>query len=311
MRIPHAVLGPLAFAVGVALPAAQAVLRRPRPGDVRRAAIALAVALLGLVPGRHERPYSAQPHFYLVVAAFAMGIAWQFRERLIPRIGARLLLAWSLLALAALWSLDGHAGAWMLLALLGTAVAVTNAFTDLDRTFVWQVLLFAGYVATLALLVVLEWHVTSWTGIEDFAAALNTRSVVGNLFAGAASLYVAANVWFVLALVPFPLFRGQSFDERLAQVRRHLELLASGDVWEPGHRMRSAAVLVLLPLVLVANAWRQVIDPSRLVVAIIALLPLVANARDLPGHDGVGARLAPQRERGAGERTGGADSPAN
>lgn len=297
MKIPHAVLGPLAFALGAGLQAAQAVLLRPRPGDVGRVAIALAVGLLGFVPGRNEHDYAPQLHFYLAVAAFALGIAWQFRERLIPRIGARLLLAWSLLALAALWSLEGHAGAWMLLGLLGAAVAVTNAFTDLDRTFGWQVFLFAGYVATLVLLAALEWHVTSWSGIESFAAALNTRSVVGNVFAGAAFFYVAANAWFVLALVPVPLRKGQSFGERLDQVRRHMDLLAWGYVWEPEHRMRSVAVLVLLPLVLVANAWRQVVDPSRLVVAVIALMPLVANAQDLPGHDGVGALPGDDPER--------------
>ena len=68
-----------------------------------------------------------------------------------------------------------------------------------------------------------------------------------------------------------------------------MDLLAWGYVWEPEHRMRSVAVLVALPLALIANAYRQVVDPSRLVVAAIALLPLVANAEPLPGHDGVGA----------------------
>lgn len=295
--LPHTVIGPLAIALGAGLQAAQAVLRRPRPGDGRRLAIALGVSLLGFVPARvkagsteyGEPGYSRQLHLYLVVAAFAMGIAWQFRERIVPRIGARLLLAWSLLTLSALWSLEGHAGPWLLVALLGTAVAVANAFTDLDRTFGWQVFLFAWYCASLVLLVVVEWHATSWTGLSGFVAALNTRTIAGNFFAGAALFYVAANAWFVLALVPVPLFKGQSFDDRWSQIRRHMDLLAWGYVWEPEHRMRSVAVLVALPLALIANAYWQVVDPSRLVVAAIALMPLVANAQSLPGHDGVGA----------------------
>ena len=47
---------------------------------------------------------------------------------------------------------------------------------------------------------------------------------------GAAYLYIVTNAWFVLALGPTPIARGQSWGERMEQVRRHMTLLAHGCV---------------------------------------------------------------------------------
>ena len=288
LPLPHATVGPLAFALGVALQAMRALFGRPRPGDGKRLAIAGAIGLLGFVPGRHESHYSALAHFYAALFAFGMGFAWKFRERLLARIGARILLAWNLLTLAALWSLDGHGGAFTLVLLLPTALTVTAAFTDIDRDFNTQVLLHVWYSVMLIVIAAVEWHVTSWRDLAAFAEAFGARSIVGNVFAGAAFLYVAVNAWFVLALIPVPLRKGQPWIERIEEVQRHMKLLAWGYVWAQEDPWRSLAVLVVLPLALIANARWQFLDPSHAIVAGIALMPLVTSPDGPEGDDRVG-----------------------
>jgi hypothetical protein len=108
---------------------------------------------------------------------------------------------------------------------------------------------------------------------------------------GAAWLYIVTNAWFVLALLPFPLRRGQKWVDREREIRAHMNLLARGYAWESHDPLRSLAVLVILPLVLLGAArWGG--GAERVVVALaIALMPwLAARPGPAAGHDRV-ARL--------------------
>jgi hypothetical protein len=62
--------------------------------------------------------------------------------------------------------------------------------------------------------------------------ALQARPPLEMFMSGAAYLYILTNAWFVLALWPTPIARGPSWGARMEQVRRHMDLLAHGYVWE-------------------------------------------------------------------------------
>ena len=89
--------------------------------------------------------------------------------------------------------------------------------------------------------------------------------------------FLVANGCFALAVVARAL-RGRRGGGAV------LDTLTRDDAGGTGHRQRGIAILVVLPLVLVGNALRPVVEPSRLVAAAIALLPLVAIARDPSEH---------------------------
>lgn len=70
---------------------------RIRRGEASKAAFAAGLSLIGMLPFRRERTY--RPLLHLIFTFMMAGIcfAYFFRERLLPRIGGRMLLAWNIL----------------------------------------------------------------------------------------------------------------------------------------------------------------------------------------------------------------------
>jgi hypothetical protein len=131
-------------------------------------------------------------------------------------------------------------------AAIPTALTVLNAFSDIDRGFGWKVFFHAWFAVILVAIAASGFDAGTagsfFTGPNDVAA----QSPVRMLVSGAAWLYMLANAWFVLALAPFPLQRGQTIAERVQEVRRQMALLAEGYVWEKDDPVRSLAVMVAL-----------------------------------------------------------------
>src|SRR5262249_17425667 len=103
------------------------------------------------------------------------------------------------------------------------------------------------------------------------------------IVSGAAFLYIVTNAWFVLALVPIKFRHGQKWSERMAEIHRHMTLLARGYVWEKEDPLRSLAVLVGLPLLRAPAArWGSGGGGKGhgVVSLAIALMPLLAGRPD-------------------------------
>jgi hypothetical protein len=264
------------FALGMALQALLMLRGRFRPGDGKQALIVIGISLVALLPHRRERHYSPVEHWFMVCVVAAVTFAAFFRKRLLPRIGGRILLAWNILLVFVVL----RAG-WMspfLLVPLGivTAFTVVNAFTDIDQDFRAKVF-FHAWFSTI--LVVLAFRGMNMGPLRDFFAGEPTVvkwSPVELILTGGALLYIVTNAFFVAALIPVA-GRGQKWAERQEQIRQHMELLASGYVWEKDDPVRSLAVIVVLPLVLFAIArWGRVND-GLLVSAAIAMMPTLAG----------------------------------
>lgn len=265
------------FAFGMVLQALLMLGGRFRRGDWGRAAGALAAWLLGLIPGKHELEYHLLLHVFYGLLVVAFVFTYLFRDRLLTRIGGRVLLAWNLLLVYVAVNSGWDSPLELLLLLLPTVPTVVNAFTDIDRNFGWKVF-FQAWFSTILVVIAINGFDAGLLGVfeAEGGVAPALRSPFEMIAGGAAFLCIVANAWFVLALVPIPLARGQSWGSRMKEVRAHMDLLARGYVWEPDDPLRSLAVLVGLPVALVAVSYAGA-NVRAVVPLAIAMMPLAAG----------------------------------
>ena len=264
------------FALGMVLQALLMLGGRFRRGDWGRAAGALASSLIGLIPGKNEQEYSLLLHVsYGMLVAGGM-FTYLFRDRLLPRVGGRMLLAWNLLLVYIAIHGGWNSPLEVFLLAIPTGPTVVNAFTDIDRRFGWKVF-FQAWFSTILLVIAIYCFDAGLLGVftGEGGGVPALRSPLEMIAGGAASLYIIANAWFVLALVPIP-GRGQSLDSRMKEVRAHMDLLARGYVWEPDDPLRSLAVLVCLPVALVAISYAGA-NVRAVIPFAIAIMPLAAG----------------------------------
>ncbi len=199
------------FALGMVLQALLMLGGRFRRGDWGRAAGALAAWLLGLIPGKHELEYHLLLHVFYGLLVVAFVFTYLFRDRLLTHIGGRVLLAWNLLLVYVAVNGGWDSPLELLLLLLPTVPTVVNAFTDIDRNFGWKVF-FQAWFSTILVVIAINGFDAGLFGVfePDGGVRPALRSPFEMIAGGAAFLYIIANAWFVLALVPIPLARGQS-----------------------------------------------------------------------------------------------------
>ncbi len=264
------------FALGMVLQALLMLGGRFRRGDWGRAAGALAAWLLGLIPGKNELEYHLLLHVFYGLLVVAFVFTYLFRDRLLPRIGGRVLLAWNLLLVYVAVNGGWDSPLEIFLLLVPTVPTVVNAFTDIDRRFGWKVFFQAWFSAILVVIAINGFDAGLLGVFEaEGGVAPAPRSPLEMIAGGAAFLYIVANAWFVLALIPIP-GRTQSWASRMKEVRAHMALLARGYVWEHDDPWRSLAVLIGLPVALVAISYAGA-NVRAVVPFAIALMPLAAG----------------------------------
>lgn len=268
------------FAVGIALQAFAMLRGSIRRGDGARVYKALGFALIGMLVS-HSKEYSLLGHILLSLTLFATLFAYYFRERLLPHVGGRLLLAWNILLVYVVERAGWGSPATHALLATPTALTVANAFSDIDRIFGCRVFFHAWFASILAIIAIRGFQAGPLALFLGHGTSWSVPSAIEMLVGGAAFLYLVTNAWFVLALIPIPTYRGQPWAERAKEIRSHMNLLARGYVWQKDDKARSLAVLVVLPLVLlVAARWGGV--GERVIVALaIALMPWFGE-RQLP-----------------------------
>ena len=123
------------FAVGMLLQALFMLAGRFRRGDWGRAAGVLATGLLGLLPGKKEYEYRLLEHVFFGLLVAGGMFTYLFRDRLLTRVGGRMLLAWNLLLVYVAVHSGWDSRLEMFLLSLPTAATIFNAFSDIDRDF--------------------------------------------------------------------------------------------------------------------------------------------------------------------------------
>jgi hypothetical protein len=291
MNAESSAFAALSFAVGIALQAVAMLRAAFQRGDSKRMWKTAGLSLLGMAGKRSKQPYSVLAHIFLSLTLFAVLFAYQFRERLLPTVGGRLLLAWNIVLIDVVVRAGWGSPVTYALLAVPTLLTIVNGFTDIDRAYGWKVFFHAWFATILVLIGVRGFNAGPLAFFLGNSTGWVEPSPLDMLVGGAAWLYIVTNAWFVLALIPIPLRRGQKWEDRMREVRAHMNLLARGYAWESHDIPRSLAVLVILPLVLVASA-RWAGGAERIVVTLaIALMPwLLARPGPAAGHDRV-ARL--------------------
>ena len=262
----------LCFALGMVLQAWLMLGGRYRSGDGGTLALVIVMSLGALLPFRRESQYVPAEHWFSVCVMGAILFVAFFRERLLPRIGGRILLAWNIL-LVFIVLRAGWTSPFLLVPLgIVSTLTVVNAFSDIDRRFGWKVFFHAWFTTILVVFAVVGMDFGPLGEMLTGSPVLMKRSPLEMMLTGAAIMYLVTNAFFVVALIPLP-GKGQKWKERVEEIRRHMELLARGYVWEKDDPLRSLAVLVALPLLLFATArWGVGID-HVIVQAVIAMMP--------------------------------------
>lgn len=266
----------LCLALGMVLQACLMLRARFRSGDAGTVALLVGISLFALLPFQRDLTYRPVQHWFAVCLTAAVLFAGFFRARLLPRIGGRVLLAWNILFVFVALRAGVTSPILLVPLAIVSTLTVVNAFSDIDRGFGWKVFFHAWF--TIMLVVLALRGMDSGPLGELFAGdpAVTQRSLVEMALTGAFTLYLVTNAFFVVALIPIK-GRRQSWKDRMEEIRRHAELLASGYVWEKDDPVRSLAVLIVLPLLLFATARWGVGDERVIVSVAIALMPALTG----------------------------------
>jgi hypothetical protein len=292
MNAESSAFAALFFAIGIALQAVAMLRGSFQRGDSKRMWKVAGLSLLGMAGrGSRGQSYSVLGHIFLSLTLFAILFAYQFRERLLPAVGGRLLLAWNLVLIDVVVRAGWGSPVTYALLAVPTLLTVVNGFTDIDRAYGWKVFFHAWFATILVLIGVRGFEAGPLAFFLGDSTGWVEPSPLDMLVGGAAWLYIVTNAWFVLALLPIPLRRGQKWVDREREIRAHMNLLARGYAWESHDPLRSLAVLVILPLVLLGAArWGG--GAERVVVALaIALMPWLAARPGAAAGDDRVARL--------------------
>lgn len=277
------------FAAGMAIQALFMLWGKFERGDWTKLGIALFTGFLGMIPGRREHNYDVRLHLALALVFFSFSFSAQFASRLVSRVGARTLIGLNLLLLYLVLPLIGMN--WYLLAplLVATAFTFLNGFIDMDKHFGWQVFFYAWYATMVTGIGALFFGFGNLFGILGYGSEPMTIGMYGAFLLGSSFLYIISSAFFVINLSPIPLKKHQSFVSRMQEVRSHMQLLASGYVWQQGDRLGNALALVVVAGICYANFTYGYISQDLFVPLALTLIPFVMRIGQ-PLDDGIGSR---------------------
>lgn len=240
-------------------------------GDGKRFAIAITLGLIALLPGRNEVSYDLPFHLFFSSVFAAFFFTYEFRKKLLLRIDGQMVLVWNILFIGTMLThLDVYTW-WPLYACLAVPSILTlvNAFSDVDRHFGMQVFFYFWFSAMVASVGLFHF---SFGTLRVFWGDLSPDIALYELlFAGAAFLYVLVNAWYALALIPIPIGKHQTVEERVREVRRHMQLLAHGYLWKKDSVVTNVFLIVILPLSIALNLVFGLIDEAAMIsIALVA-----------------------------------------
>ncbi len=263
-------------------------------GDFKKAVLALSFGLLGMLPGKNEHDYDIRLHilFSFIVAAFSFTMA--FASRLISHIGARTLLVVNAIVLLVVFDRFGYSEIVLYVLLVPTLFTVLNGFTNFDRHFGVQVFFYLWFCTMLVIIGVIQFALGDMLTIMGWGGSASLPSLLSTFFMGGALMYILSNAWFVLYMVPITQ-KHQSLADRMANIRKHMQLLAFGYIWQQDDIVGNVVTTVVFPIVLITNHIYGFIDTNTLIFVALSLIPFTLSG-ELSGaviDDNIGT-LQPQ-----------------
>lgn len=234
--------------------------------------ICLAGSLAGFIPGKHEHHFDLSNHWFPVACIFAIAYAVFFKKKILEHIDKEILMVWTVVGLyTALQTpfIIEHPPLLILIAVL-CLIAIANAFAGFDSAYGWQVYFYIWFLCILISLLVSQFAFSSMFSIFGHG------SVPAEPFAmfvlGMSFLYLVANVWYVIELIPIP-GKHQSLDERLEEVEEAMDDLVQDYDARSAPLWKTALLLGITVVLLAANCFGRFVNDATLVPILIAVLP--------------------------------------
>lgn len=230
------------------------------------------MALVGLIPGKHESDYAPYVHALGVVAFFALAFLSAYMKDILPVVTDRTLLFYSLLFWFTLFSLPGDQDALqkvlMVLGLVPTLATVLIAFVDVRLGFAWRLVLYAWFLGIVATLGVCQYS-AHWLAVFFSTDASTWPSPGACILGGMASMCLLGNLFYLFLLLPVPA-KGQSFSDRMKDWHEFTHLLAERLDDVRGGRGYAALVFFGVGGLLLADLVERWITPSLLINGLLA-----------------------------------------
>lgn len=240
----------LIFIAGMLFQAAIMLQGKWEEGDVKKMIVSFLYGLIGMMPSKNEASYSVFMH--LVFSSFIGALIFiiRFRKKLIARINSQTLLVWNILLLVIFVSHYGMSPLPYLLIAIPTVLTLANAFSDFDKSFGWQVFFYTWFAV---LMTVIGIYQLGGLGFLHGGNDLTIGSVAFDIFIlGASILYILVNIFFVISLIPLK-GKGQTYSQRIREVRAHMQLLAEGYIWKKDNRTINSILIIALPVTYYIN----------------------------------------------------------
>lgn len=187
----------------------------------------IALASVAILPGKHERVYQPLFHVLMVFSAFAVIFALAFKEDILPAIGEKLLLSYSLIFWFAFFSYFHRPTvlhkALLVLMLVPTAATVGIAYRRTALNFTLKLMLYTWFLCIVVGLGLFQfpfYQLKLFFQNQEIPWVTPLESVS----AGMAFLYLAANATYIFYLVPIP-GKNESWAERMQRWHEFTDLL--------------------------------------------------------------------------------------
>ena len=257
------------FYVGILTQAIFLLLPRITLRDVGWVGLVCAAALLGFYQKDSNGQYDLYIHLFAVACVFSAFYALVFKDRILTHINKEVLMLWNFVFLY-IYVQSGLFSIPILTALvmLGSVIAIVNAFFSLDTSYALKAYF---YVWFLALMVGI---LSSQFAFQSIAFFFNNGQGApepfGMFFIGASFLWLAVNAWYIIELVPLP-GRSQSFRSRLQEVKSDIAVLVSDYDVIQENRWVVLGIALCAGGLLAANYILDFVSPLTLVPLVVAV----------------------------------------
>jgi len=246
--------------------------------DIWKFICCLAVAMIALAPGKNEVFYDPFWHFFLVALFFVIAYAFVFKTKILERIDGELLILWDLVLGYLIIERFGWTNIVILLILaLSTGLVILNGFIRLDKKFAWRAFF---YVLFLCIIVTISACLFQFDRLSLFFDYGNGQVVLfmDMFFTGMAFLYMIANIWYLLELLPLP-GKYQNFQQRMTQVKDDIAILASEYDSDNVRKTRVALTIIFTVILFSINYHYHLINDTFLISIIISSMPIFSRVK--------------------------------
>lgn len=212
------------FGVGVALEAL--LLQRNDWRPWRLLGIAL-LSVFAMLPGKHERVYEPLFHVLMVFSVFAVSFALAFKEDILPAIGEKLLLSYTLIFWFAFFSYFYHptllCNVLLNIFMVPTLATILIAYVKIPLNFTLKLILYTWFLCIIVTLGLFQFP------FYQLKLFFHTQEVpwvspLESICAGMAFLYLAANATYIFYLIPIQ-GKNESWEQRMQRWHEFTNLM--------------------------------------------------------------------------------------